>query len=106
VAWTRQNLTSHLREPYLDPTLERQVGFNQRVAGQFQALLARLSTCEDKLMAQETRMQEVRAQVDLLAAQVSLLELTTASTADENEVARLKAHIEELRQRMLTGGAA
>jgi glycosyltransferase involved in cell wall biosynthesis len=31
IAWTRRNLTSHLREPYLDPILERQVRFNQRV---------------------------------------------------------------------------
>jgi hypothetical protein len=29
VAWTRRNLTSHLREPYLDPTLERQVALNR-----------------------------------------------------------------------------
>ncbi len=29
IAWIRRNLTSHLREPYLDPTLERQVKFNQ-----------------------------------------------------------------------------
>ncbi|MBN1888132.1 MAG: FkbM family methyltransferase [Thermoflexales bacterium] len=29
VAWVRRNMTSHLREPYLDPTLERQVAFNR-----------------------------------------------------------------------------
>lgn len=29
IAWIRRNLTSHLREPYLDPTLERQVAFNR-----------------------------------------------------------------------------
>lgn len=31
IAWVRRNLTSHLREPYLDPTLERQVAFNRAV---------------------------------------------------------------------------
>ena len=31
IAWFRRNLTSHLREPYLDPMLERQVAFNQRI---------------------------------------------------------------------------
>lgn len=31
IAWIRRNLTSHLREPYLDPTLERQVAFNRAV---------------------------------------------------------------------------
>lgn len=31
IAWIRRNLTSHLREPYLDPTLERQVAFNRAI---------------------------------------------------------------------------
>lgn len=31
VAWVRRNLTSHLREPYLDPMFERQVAFNREV---------------------------------------------------------------------------
>lgn len=31
IAWIRRNLTSHLREPYLDPMLERQVAFNRAV---------------------------------------------------------------------------
>lgn len=31
VAWIRRNLTSHLREPYLDPTLERQVALNHEL---------------------------------------------------------------------------
>ena len=106
IAWIRRNLTSHLREPYLDPSLERQVGFNQRVVAEFRAVLARLAAHEEGLSAQETRMQEVRAQLDLLAAQVSLLELRAAPMADENGVARLKEQIEEIRQRMPTGGAA
>ena len=31
IAWIRRNLTSHLREPYVDPILERQVAFNRRI---------------------------------------------------------------------------
>ena len=31
IAWARRNLTSHLREPYMDPALTRQVAFNQHV---------------------------------------------------------------------------
>ncbi len=31
IAWLRQSSTSHLREPYLDPTLERQVIFNRQI---------------------------------------------------------------------------
>ena len=29
IAWTRRNLTSHLREPYVDPIIARQVAFNE-----------------------------------------------------------------------------
>lgn len=32
IAWIRRNLTSHLREPYLDPMIEKQVAFNHHVA--------------------------------------------------------------------------
>ncbi|MBI5878450.1 MAG: glycosyltransferase family 4 protein [Chloroflexi bacterium] len=32
IAWIRRTLTSHLREPYLDPMLERQVAFNRQLA--------------------------------------------------------------------------
>ncbi|MFP4394875.1 MAG: sulfotransferase family 2 domain-containing protein [Anaerolineales bacterium] len=42
----RQNLTSHLREPYIDPTFERQIEFNHRVLQEMQAL-ARM---QDKLL--------------------------------------------------------
>lgn len=31
IAWVRRNLTSHLREPYLDPIVERQVAFNSQL---------------------------------------------------------------------------
>lgn len=41
VAWVRRNLTSHLREPYLDPALKRQVNFNDTIADILQLLLAR-----------------------------------------------------------------
>ena len=32
IVWIRRNLTSHLREPYLDLIIERQVFLNMRVA--------------------------------------------------------------------------
>ncbi len=42
----RQNLTSHLREPYLDPTFERQVEFNHRLLREMQVLAG----MQDKLL--------------------------------------------------------
>jgi len=40
VAWLRRNLTSHLREPYLDPMFDRQVAFNTQIAHELQILLS------------------------------------------------------------------
>jgi len=39
IAWIRRNLTSHLREPYLDPMIEKQVAFNHHVAFTLRQLL-------------------------------------------------------------------
>lgn len=50
----RQNLTSHLREPYVDPTLENQVGFNRRVLQEMQAL----ATLQDKLLVRIAELEK------------------------------------------------
>jgi len=42
IGWLRRNLTSHLREPYLDPMIERQVAFNRAVAQSLAALEAQI----------------------------------------------------------------
>jgi glycosyltransferase involved in cell wall biosynthesis/SAM-dependent methyltransferase len=42
IAWIRRHSTSHLREPYLDPMLERQVIFNYQVVQAWQELIAQL----------------------------------------------------------------
>jgi hypothetical protein len=48
VAWLRCNLTSHLREPYLDPTLERQVAFNRSVLEWMEQVQTRLEALESR----------------------------------------------------------
>ena len=50
----RQNLTSHLREPYIDPTFERQIEFNRRVLQEMQALAA----TQDKLLVRIMDLEE------------------------------------------------
>lgn len=52
IAWVRRNLTSHLREPYLDPVIERQVSFNLRAVGL-------LGEMEEKLARLEARMERL-----------------------------------------------
>lgn len=50
IAWVRRNLTSHLREPYLDPTLERQVAFNRTAVAWMKDVQARLEVVEEQLL--------------------------------------------------------
>jgi len=54
IAWVRRNLTSHLREPYLDPTLERQVAMNRELV----TALRRLSDRQADLERRLTRFEE------------------------------------------------
>jgi len=49
IAWVRRNLTSHLREPYLDPTLERQVAVNRELVITLRELLDRQTDLERRL---------------------------------------------------------
>jgi hypothetical protein len=66
IAWARRNLTSHLREPYLDPMIERQVAFNHTVAGWMKRAI--------RVWTAATRRQtELEAQVEALEAQVEAL---------------------------------
>lgn len=55
IVWIRRNLTSHLREPYLDPTLEKQVAFNRRVVRTLETLMARLAEIEKRQSELEAR---------------------------------------------------
>jgi hypothetical protein len=67
IVWVRTNLTSHLREPYLDRIVERQVSFNQRVAEWIARVTRMMSTGR-------VRQQEFEARVKALEAQVASLE--------------------------------
>jgi len=53
IAWVRRNLTSHLREPYLDPTLERQVRLNRDLIAVLRELLRRQAELEARLEEKE-----------------------------------------------------
>jgi hypothetical protein len=55
VAWVRRNLTSHLREPYLDPTLERQIAFNRTAVAWMKDAQARLQAMEEQIRKLQDR---------------------------------------------------
>jgi hypothetical protein len=63
IAWVRRNLTSHLRKPYLDPTLERQETFNLRAASVLEELALQLAAYERMGNDGAARSAAVNAQV-------------------------------------------
>ncbi len=112
VAWLRKNLTSHLREPYLDPMFTRQVAFNQRVVQQFQAfneeLSARISAVDRHMtvlrqlcVTLESRIHFLEVQQTLLSTQLTLLESASSHTEDlgqaRQQLAELRRLLDEAR---------
>lgn len=63
IAWVRRNLTSHLREPYIDPTFERQESFNRQVAQALATLIhqkgAEQAALEERIRRLEQRLAEL-----------------------------------------------
>ena len=80
IAWVRRNLTSHLREPYVDPTLERQVTFNREVVRTLQRLLART----DSEVAGNTAQQiaQLEAQIAKLQDRIAILRANKVESKD------------------------
>jgi len=66
IAWVRRNLTSHLREPYVDPIVERQVAVNGRVA----EWIDRMTRSRDRLTRQQA---ELESRVMALETQIQSL---------------------------------
>ena len=71
IAWIRRNLTSHLREPYLDPMIERQVAFNHRVTGWIRQAVHALSASGERQRELERRVEALEAQVESLIQRLS-----------------------------------
>lgn len=67
VAWVRRNLTFHLREPYLDPIIERQVEVNRRTAEWLQRATQALAASAQRQAELEDRVRLLEAQVRRLA---------------------------------------
>ncbi len=74
LAWFRRNLTSHLREPYLDPMMRRQEKFNRRVVESLAALAGAQAEGAAAGEAERSRLAALEAQCGELAAQVARLQ--------------------------------
>jgi FkbM family methyltransferase len=109
IAWVRRNLTTHLREAYVDPALERQVAFNVQVTQTLRQVLVRLAaTPADGGAAQaaalEQRLATIEARLVLLSNQVELLSAQENARPDQpsldNQLAELRAQVDDIRQQL------
>ena len=66
VAWIRRNLTSHLREPYLDPMIERQIAFNHQ-------LVTAVRRAADALHESHQREESLKRRVEVLEGRLDTL---------------------------------
>jgi hypothetical protein len=66
IAWVRRNLTSHLREPYLDPTIENQVDLNHRIAQWMRRAATILAASAKQQTELEDRLESLEAQIEAL----------------------------------------
>lgn len=82
ISWLRRNLTSHLREPYIDPTFRRQETFNRLVAETLGLIAVQRSASTDL----ETRVQSLEATVEQLVQVLALLIEQAQEPSDEQRV--------------------
>jgi hypothetical protein len=81
IAWVRRNLTSHLREPYVDPTFQRQETFNCLVVETLQQLVAYRARGEQNGALAE-RVAHLEATIAVLTQALTLL-ASPAATPDQ-----------------------
>ncbi|HXF60245.1 MAG TPA: glycosyltransferase family 1 protein [Caldilineaceae bacterium] len=105
IAWLRRNLTSHLREPYLDPTLRRQETFNLLVVHtlrQVSRLLERGQPPASGSTDLEARLRQLEERLDsvleYLAAQLDRAQELDDPAARAAALAALRREIDALRQ--------
>jgi glycosyltransferase involved in cell wall biosynthesis len=95
IAWARRNLTSHLREPYLDPTLRRQERFNWLVVTALRQIARSWPTdTSSRLAALEARLD---ATLDLIATQLAQIEALPPGPERDAALADLRGQVEALR---------
>lgn len=111
IAWIRRTMTSHLREPYVDPMFERQVAFNLQVIQLMQQAIEQVSarvesakdTSQDSMQGHrevESRLRRVEAWLSLVSAQVTLLEMDRLTDSDPTGLVELEQRIQDLRQKL------
>lgn len=112
LAWVRRNLTSHLKEPYVDPIIDRQVHVNRRLVWDIKAVYARLremmayverrlSELVEMTRLSEQRLQAEQARVAALEARVAQLSAELAETRAQTATEERAQYQLQMRQEML-----
>ena len=106
IVWLRRNLTSHLREPYLDPTLRRQERFNWLVVQtmrQINRLLESPVTRQRELDQRVTQLEvQMESMLEFLDEQLGAIQGAAPAERDA-ALATLHQKIAELRRNSPTG---
>ncbi len=71
IAWARRNLTSHLREPYLDPMIERQVTLNHQIAEWMKRAVSAWVAATRRQTELEVRVEALEAQIEALTQRLT-----------------------------------
>lgn len=100
IAWVRRNLTSHLRKPYLDPTLDRQEAFNLRAANALQYLATRLAAYEKSTAEREAALRrnilQMTEQIESLIGDLPVSEIDDGQAERIADIRSALAHIRTL----------
>jgi glycosyltransferase involved in cell wall biosynthesis len=83
IAWVRRNMTSHLREPYLDPMMDRQEAFNLEVV---QALYALANHIEERAADLERRQDALKERLDQLQRDLEGWREELTQTSDSTNI--------------------
>lgn len=70
IVWARRNMTSHLREPYLDPMIEKQVDINRQVAEWMRRAAILLSDSAQRQIELESQVKALEVQVEAIAGRL------------------------------------
>jgi len=111
LAWVRRNLTSHLKEPYVDPIIDRQVHVNRRLVWDIKMVYARLrdvagyverrlNELAEMVRLSDQRLQAEQARITALEARVAQLTAELAAAKTQTSGERMQYEL-QARQEML-----
>lgn len=95
IVWVRRNLTSHLKEPYVDPIFNRQQQYNLRAAWVIEELTRRLEEADRRAAALTAQVQEVKQEAETRAGalQARIEQIDLILRRLESGEARLEARL-------------